>query len=37
MVLRYDLYNVIFDTARIGHENIYDKRVEYLANTSSMS
>ena len=24
MVSRYDHYNFMFDTARIGHENTYD-------------
>ena len=26
MVLRYELFNFIFDTARIGHEDTYDMR-----------
>ena len=26
MVLRYELYNFMFDTARIGHEDTYDMR-----------
>ena len=26
MVLEYELYNFIFGTARIGHENTYDMR-----------
>ena len=34
MVLRYELYNFMFDTARIGHEDTYDMRAilsNYLA------
>ena len=26
MLLEYELYNFMFDTARIGHENTYDMR-----------
>ena len=26
MVLEYELYNFMFETARIGHENTYDMR-----------
>ena len=30
MVLGYELYNFIFDTARIGHENTYDMREIFI-------
>ena len=30
MVLRYELYNFMFYTARIGHENTYDMRANLI-------
>ena len=35
MVLEYELYNFIFGTARIGHENTYDMRAIFQKATKT--
>ena len=38
MVLEYELYNFMFEIARIGHENTYDMReiLELASTTASI-